>query len=51
MPSFAAQNRFLKMAVAYKKKIGFKGTLLLEPKPQVCVHARVAVCLVQAMPA
>lgn len=26
---------FLKGAVAYKKKIGFKGELLLEPKPQV----------------
>eukprot|EP00877_Chromochloris_zofingiensis_P006739 jgi/Chrzof1/2318/Cz11g10240.t1 len=26
--------RFLKMAVDYKKKIGFKGALLLEPKPQ-----------------
>ena len=26
---------FLKGAVAYKKKIGFTGTLLLEPKPQV----------------
>lgn len=25
---------FLKAAVAYKKKIGFKGALLLEPKPQ-----------------
>jgi xylose isomerase len=24
----------MKMAAAYKKKIGFKGTLLLEPKPQ-----------------
>jgi xylose isomerase len=27
-------DRFLKMAVDYKKKIGFKGTLLLELKPQ-----------------
>ncbi|KAK3420386.1 hypothetical protein EUGRSUZ_G01193 [Eucalyptus grandis] len=26
--------RFLEAAVAYKKKIGFNGTLLLEPKPQ-----------------
>lgn len=26
--------RFLKMASEYKKKVGFKGTLLLEPKPQ-----------------
>ena len=26
---------FLKGAVAYKNKIGFKGELLLEPKPQV----------------
>lgn len=26
--------RFFKMAVAYKKKIGFAGTFLLEPKPQ-----------------
>ena len=26
---------FLKGAVAYKKKIGFTGNLLLEPKPQV----------------
>jgi hypothetical protein len=26
---------FLKGAVAYKDKIGFKGELLLEPKPQV----------------
>lgn len=26
--------RFLEAAVAYKKKIGFTGTLLLEPKPQ-----------------
>lgn len=26
---------FLKGAVAYKKKIGFKGAMLLEPKPQV----------------
>jgi len=26
---------FLKGAVAYKKTIGFKGELLLEPKPQV----------------
>lgn len=28
------QARFLQAAVAHKKKIGFKGTLLLEPKPQ-----------------
>ncbi|KAF8060613.1 hypothetical protein HT031_004790 [Scenedesmus sp. PABB004] len=27
-------GRFMSMAAAYKKKIGFKGTLLLEPKPQ-----------------
>ncbi|KAK6944252.1 hypothetical protein RJ641_025354, partial [Dillenia turbinata] len=26
--------RFLEAAVAYKKKIGFNGTLLIEPKPQ-----------------
>eukprot|EP00879_Flechtneria_rotunda_P002562 GHRR01002761.1.p1 GENE.GHRR01002761.1~~GHRR01002761.1.p1 ORF type:complete len:444 (+),score=143.45 GHRR01002761.1:631-1962(+) len=26
--------RFMKMASAHKRKIGFKGTLLLEPKPQ-----------------
>ena len=26
---------FLKGAAAYKKKIGFTGNLLLEPKPQV----------------
>ncbi|CAD5335167.1 unnamed protein product [Arabidopsis thaliana] len=26
--------RFFEAAVAYKKKIGFKGTLLIEPKPQ-----------------
>ena len=26
--------RFLKMVVEHKKKIGFKGTLLIEPKPQ-----------------
>ena len=26
--------RFMKMAVKYKKKLGFKGNLLLEPKPQ-----------------
>lgn len=26
--------RFLEAAVAYKKKIGFQGTLLIEPKPQ-----------------
>ncbi|KAE8689543.1 Xylose isomerase [Hibiscus syriacus] len=26
--------KFLEAAVAYKKKIGFKGTLLIEPKPQ-----------------
>lgn len=26
---------FLKMAADYKKQIGFQGTLLLEPKPQV----------------
>jgi len=26
--------RFLKMAVAYKKEIGFKGQLLIEPKPK-----------------
>ncbi|KAF5183854.1 Xylose isomerase [Thalictrum thalictroides] len=26
--------RFLQAAVAYKKKIGFNGTLLIEPKPQ-----------------
>jgi xylose isomerase len=26
--------RFFKMAAAYKKKLGFGGTLLLEPKPQ-----------------
>ena len=26
--------RLLEMAVAYKKKIGFKGTLLIEPKPK-----------------
>lgn len=25
---------FLKMAAAFKRRIGFKGTLLLEPKPQ-----------------
>lgn len=25
---------FMRGAVDYKKKIGFKGTLLLEPKPQ-----------------
>ena len=25
---------FLRMAVAYKEKIGFKGQLLLEPKPK-----------------
>jgi xylose isomerase len=25
---------FLQAAVDYKKKIGFKGTLLIEPKPQ-----------------
>ena len=31
---------FLKGAVAYKKKIGFQGALLLEPKPQVLpVHS------------
>lgn len=36
-------HSFLKMASDYKKKIGFKGTLLLEPKPQVggCLRARV----------
>ncbi|XP_047320051.1 xylose isomerase isoform X1 [Impatiens glandulifera] len=28
------QARFLEAAVAHKKKIGFNGTLLLEPKPQ-----------------
>ncbi|KAF5461779.1 hypothetical protein F2P56_017848 [Juglans regia] len=27
-------GRFFEAAVAYKKKIGFKGTLLIEPKPQ-----------------
>ncbi|XP_040948491.1 xylose isomerase-like [Gossypium hirsutum] len=26
--------RFLEAAAAYKKKIGFNGTLLIEPKPQ-----------------
>jgi xylose isomerase len=26
--------RFFKLAVAYKKKIGFDATLLIEPKPQ-----------------
>jgi hypothetical protein len=26
--------RFLSLAVQHKQKIGFKGTLLLEPKPQ-----------------
>ncbi|KAK4404524.1 Xylose isomerase [Sesamum angolense] len=28
------EARFLEAAVAYKKKIGFNGTLLIEPKPQ-----------------
>jgi xylose isomerase len=28
------QANFLQAAVDYKKKIGFKGTLLIEPKPQ-----------------
>ena len=32
---------FLKMAAEYKKKVGFKGTLLLEPKPQVRAHSSV----------
>jgi xylose isomerase len=27
-------GRFLQMVVAYKHKIGFKGTILIEPKPQ-----------------
>ncbi|SDI23454.1 xylose isomerase [Aliiruegeria lutimaris] len=27
-------GRFLQMVVEYKKKIGFKGTILIEPKPQ-----------------
>ena len=34
---------FMKGAVAYKNKIGFKGELLLEPKPQVDI--RMASCV------
>lgn len=33
------------MAADYKKKVGFKGTLLLEPKPQVRMGAGRLQCM------
>ncbi|XP_050120576.1 xylose isomerase-like isoform X3 [Malus sylvestris] len=38
--------RFLEAAVAYKKKIGFNGTLLIEPKPQEPTKHQYATCLI-----